>query len=142
MHDVTNIVDELELEPHPEGGFYRETYRSVLTLPPTALPDHDGPRSAGSSILYLLPYGEISAWHRVASDELWLYQAGDPMELKMRPDEDTADAKHVVGMAGDLQVLVPAGWWQSASPSQGEYGYSLVACVVIPGFDFDDFELA
>jgi hypothetical protein len=60
----------------------------------------------------------------------------------MRPVENTADAKHVVGMAGDLQVLVPAGWWQSASTSEGEYGYSLVACVVIPGFDFDDFELA
>lgn len=140
--DVARIVDNLELEEHPEGGFYREVYRSVLTLPETTLPDHDGPRSAGTSILYLLPHGVQSAWHRVKSDELWLYHGGDPMELTMRPDEDTADAEHVVGIGGELQVLVPANWWQTATPAQGDHGYSLVGCVVVPGFDFDDFEMA
>lgn len=142
MNDVSDVVEKLELEPHPEGGFFREMYRSELTLPADALPNHDGPRSAGTSILYLLPHGEESAWHRVASDELWLYQGGEPMRLEMRPDQQTPPTEHIVGIDGELQVLVPAGWWQAATPADGELDYALVACVVVPGFDFADFEIA
>jgi uncharacterized protein len=126
------------LEPHPEGGFYRETYRSALAHVPPGWP---GERALATAILYLLAAGERSAWHRVRGDELWLYQAGAGMELNVDA------ATHVVGPDRDagheLQVLVPGGAWQSATPAPTSAGtdWSLVACVVVPGFDFDDFEL-
>ena len=136
------LVKRLELEPHPEGGFYRESYRADLTLPSSALPNHGGARSAGTSILYLLPYGEVSAWHRIASDELWLLHGGDVMELTMRQDDQADSSTRRIGLRDELQVLVPAGWWQTATPAEGPSGFSLVGCVVVPGFDFADFEMA
>jgi hypothetical protein len=139
--DLEELVDSLRLEPHPEGGFYREMYRADLTLPADALPDHDGPRSAGTSILYLLPHGDVSTWHRVASDELWLWQGGDAMALTMR-ENDGDETTHIVGPSGQLQALVPAHWWQTATPEPGAHGFSIVGCVVVPGFDFADFEMA
>jgi uncharacterized protein len=140
--DVTTAVRRWRLEPHPEGGFYRETYRSgVRTVPP----GWPGERALATAILYLLPAGLRSAWHRVRGDELWLWQGGAPMMLLI------GDETRVVGpdpAAGQhLQVLVPAGAWQSATPEHraGEATavapWSLVACVVAPGFDFADFEL-
>ena len=124
------------LSPHPEGGFYRETYRSDISVSPPGWP---GPRALATSILYLLPAGERSARHRVRGDELWLWQSGAAMELS------AGERLHLVGpdpRAGhDLQVLVPAGAWQSATPAAGVEGWSLVACVVAPGFAFEDFEL-
>jgi predicted cupin superfamily sugar epimerase len=140
--DVTTAVRRWRLEPHPEGGFYRETYRSGMRTVPPGWP---GERALATAILYLLPAGLRSAWHRVRGDELWLWQGGAPMMLLI------GDETRVVGpdpAAGQhLQVLVPAGAWQSATPEQqaGEATaaapWSLVACVVAPGFDFADFEL-
>jgi uncharacterized protein len=129
------VVAELwELGPHPEGGYYRETYRSPLTVGPDGWP---GQRALATAILYLLPANEQSAWHRVRGDELWLWQGGGPMLLNV---DDTA---HVIGpdrrSGHELQVVVPGGVWQSATPAADEW--SLVACVVAPGFDFADFEL-
>ncbi len=140
---IDELVADLELAPHPEGGFFRETWRSELTLAQTALPGHPGERSAGTSIIYLLPHGEVSALHRVRSDELWLHQLGDPLELAMGADADGELTRHALGWppVGRLQALVPAGWWQTATPLGGPAGYSLVACVVVPGFDFEDFEM-
>lgn len=135
--DACDVAAAWGLSPHPEGGFYRETYRSHLRVTPPGWP---GPRAMATSILYLLPRGERSARHRVRGDELWLWQAGAPMELTV------GDRRRLVGpdpRAGQyLQVLVPAGEWQSATPAAGAEGWSLVACVVAPGFDFEDFELA
>ncbi|MGM0578416.1 MAG: cupin domain-containing protein [Myxococcota bacterium] len=140
---VEELITTLGLARHPEGGYFRETWRSELELPASALPDHPGARSAGTSILYLLPAGRISALHRVRSDELWLFQMGDPLRLRLGPERDPLE-EYVLGpRPGDrLQVLVPAGWWQTAAPIDGPAGYTLVGCVVVPGFDFADFEMA
>lgn len=142
---VNRWVERLGLEPHPEGGYFRETWRSELVLPGEVLtPSHGGERNAGTSILYLLPSGERSARHRVASDELWLFQAGDPLDLRIE-DPDSGQERRVrlgLGEGQQLQALVPAGWWQSAGGVDGEAGYTLVGCVVVPGFDFADFEMA
>ena len=124
------------LTPHPEGGHYRETYRSETTV---ELPGWAGPRALATSILYLLAAGESSAWHRVRGEELWLWQGGDSMVLSVGENECVLGPDRPGGQ--DLQVLVPAGEWQRATPADGASGWSLVACLVAPGFDFADFEL-
>lgn len=129
-----------DLAPHPEGGFYRETFRSSLTVSP---PGWAGERSLATAILYLLGAGERSARHRVRGDELWMWQGGAPMALRVGEEEIVVGPDH--GSRQRLQALVPAGEWQSATPLTGAGGgeeWSLVACVVAPGFDFADFELA
>jgi predicted cupin superfamily sugar epimerase len=141
---VRALVERLGLQPHPEGGWYRETWRAAAVVRP---PGYAGPRAAGTAIQFLLPAGEVSRWHRVASDELWLWQGLGPLLLRhggtaAAPAQDAATGV-LVGpdpAAGHLlQALVPAGTWQSAAPT-GPAG-TLVACVVAPGFDFADFEL-
>lgn len=129
------MVAALGLEPHPEGGFYRETWRADRVL---ELADYPGPRNAATSILFLLRAGAESRWHRVASEELWLWQGGDPMGLSIRTEDDVLE----IALGRDvLQAVVPAGRWQSARPIDGPNGYSLCGCVVVPGFDFADFEM-
>jgi uncharacterized protein len=140
--EVVKIVDRLQLQPHPEGGFYRETWRSNLSLPQSILPDgYTGDRSAGTAILFLLPTGHFSRWHRVRSAELWFHQAGDPLELVMAETLDGATQIINLGRDYAFQAIVPPDRWQKAKPIPGEAGYALVACVVVPGFDFADFEL-
>jgi predicted cupin superfamily sugar epimerase len=132
-------VSRLGLLPHPEGGFYRETWRSALSLPASALPQA-AERSAATAIYYLLPTGVQSAWHRVASDELWLFHAGDPLDV-FSADEVPSSTPTRLGFDYTLQHLVEAGRWQSARVVDGPFGYALVSCVVVPGFDFQDFEM-
>jgi predicted cupin superfamily sugar epimerase len=134
--DAGEVAAAWDLAPHPEGGYFRETYRCEVTVTPAGWP---GPRSLATAILYLLPAGERSAWHRVRGDELWLWQGGLPMELGLEPGARLLGPDRAAGH--ELQLLVAAGAWQSATPV-GETGWSLVACVVAPGFDFADFELA
>lgn len=131
--------DELGLEAHPEGGWFRQTYRSAVTFRPDGYP---GPRAAATCITFLLQAGEQSRWHRVRSDELWLWQGLGPLRLRLGgtgrapgPGEDLT-----VGPDDRLQALVPAGTWQAAEPLTP--AGALVACVVAPGFDYADFELA
>jgi uncharacterized protein len=128
--NVGDAVTRWNLAPHPEGGYFRETYRCALTATPPGWP---GARAFATSILYLLPPGVRSARHRVRGDELWLWQGGAPMAL------DIEGATHLVGPEHELQVLVPGGLWQSATPATDDW--SLVACLVAPGFDFSDFEM-
>lgn len=133
-------IEELKLIPHPEGGFYRETHRSELVLPP--LPGYAGPRRACTSILFLLPAGVVSRWHRVASEELWLFHEGDPLTLAIRHDMTDDDiATHLLSRH-HLQACVPSNAWQQAEACAGPHGYALVGCVVAPGFEFEDFEMA
>ena len=125
-----DIIRKLELQPHPEGGWYRQTWVG---------PEVAG-RASGTAILFLLRAGERSHWHRVDADEVWLWHAGAPLVLAM----GVARAReHRLGpdvLGGDLvQAVVPAGWWQAAR-STGEW--SLVSCTVSPGFRFEGFELA
>jgi predicted cupin superfamily sugar epimerase len=135
---ATEVAAAWGLAPHPEGGFYRETYRSAVTFEPAGWP---GARSLATAIIYLLPAGERSVRHRIRGEELWLWQGGAPMALTIGEEE------HVVGpdrpSGHRLQVLVPAGEWQSATAvtAAGAPAWSMVACLVAPGFDFQDFEV-
>jgi uncharacterized protein len=140
--EIVQIIDKLQLQPHPEGGFYRETWRSNLCLPQSILPvEYTGDRSAGTAILFLLPTGHFSRWHRVRSAELWFHQAGDPLELVIAETLDGASQTINLGRDHVFQAIVPSNHWQKAAPIPGAAGYALVACVVVPGFDFADFEL-
>ena len=140
--EIVQLIDKLQLQPHPEGGFYRETWRSNLCLPQAILPaEYTGDRSAGTSILFLLPTEHFSRWHRVRSAELWFHQAGDPLELVMAETLDGATQIIQLGRDHTFQAVVPPNHWQRATPVPGAAGYALVACVVVPGFDFADFEL-
>lgn len=135
-------ADALDLQPHPEGGWFAETYRSDTTLTPDGYP---GARATATGILFLLLPGEQSRWHRVRSDELWIHQHGGPLDLVLGgADADPGPPRTLrLGRPGEPdarpQGLVPAGVWQAASPAGDEP--VLVACVVSPGFDFADFEL-
>ncbi|MGD9619679.1 MAG: cupin domain-containing protein [Mycolicibacterium sp.] len=143
MSDVPEMARRLDLSPHPEGGWYRETWRSEVTIPQHALPpDYAGPRSAGTAILFLLVAGQQSAWHTVRSAELWLYHWGGPLLLEVGEEHHTAQT-HLLGadiMAGESpQFVVPPGHWQRARPRDDQA--CLVSCIVVPGFDFADFTL-
>ena len=139
---VLQLIDKLQLQPHPEGGFYRETWRSNLCLPQSILPaEYTGDRSAGTSILFLLPTGHFSQWHRVRSAELWFHQAGDPLELVIAETLEGVAQTIQLGREEAFQAVVPPNYWQRATPIPGTFGYALVGCVVVPGFDFADFEL-
>jgi predicted cupin superfamily sugar epimerase len=143
MTEIPEWISRLDLAPHPEGGWFRETWRSELTLAGPALPaDYDGPRAAGTAILFALLPGQESAWHTVRGAELWLHHRGSPVVLEFGPDRESA-ATWVLGSdvnAGHHpQVLVPPGHWQRARQHGAEA--SLVGCVVVPGFDFADFDL-
>lgn len=140
-----SIATALDLVPHPEGGFYRETYRAddlVMTA--------RGPRSSCTAILFMVAAGSPSRFHRLSSDELWLYHGGCRLELTLLLPDGRAETV-VLGGAGLVvgdeattpQALVPAGTWQAARvlPSEG-VDWSLVSCVVTPGWDRADFELA
>ena len=127
------VVRLLGLEPHPEGGFYRETFRA---------PAQPGGRAASTAIYYLLREGEVSAWHRVDADEVWHWYAGSPLELTL--SEGGRD-RSAVRLGPDLaagerpQAVVPAGVWQTAR-SRG--AWTLVGCTVAPAFEFSGFEMA
>jgi predicted cupin superfamily sugar epimerase len=127
------IVRALGLTPHPEGGWYRETWRAEAAA---------GERAAGTAIYYLLAEGEVSRWHRVDAAEIWHWYAGAPLELALSPDGHRREVKSLGSdiAAGERpQILVPPGCWQSAR-SLGRF--TLVGCTVSPGFEFAGFEMA
>lgn len=133
---AAEIVALLELAPHPEGGFYRETFRDSATLPGSQ-------RSLSTCIYFLLPEGVVSRWHRVDAVEIWHWYAGAPLALSITTDLAAAPA--VTRLGADLsagqrpQGIVPAHHWQQAR-SLG--AWTLVGCTVAPGFEFSGFELA
>ncbi|MBB3897292.1 cupin domain-containing protein [Roseococcus suduntuyensis] len=131
--DAREIVTALGMQPHPEGGYYREIWRDR---------PEDGSRGASTAIYYLLGPGDVSHWHRVDADEAWHWYGGGPLVLTMSPDGHDASAHHLgpdLG-AGQLPFLmVPRGVWQSAA-SLGRW--TLVGCTVSPAFDFAGFEMA
>jgi predicted cupin superfamily sugar epimerase len=131
------IVKALGLAPHPEGGFYRETFRA-----PLAVEMPQGSRAASTAIYFLLPGGELSALHRVRSDEVWHHYDGDPVELHTI-DEAGIHVQRRLGsglaVGEEPQIVVPAGVWQAAVATGTRY--ALCGCTVAPGFDFADFEM-
>lgn len=138
-------VAALELQPHPEGGWFRETYRSDDGVAAAHLPSrYGGPRAFCTSIYFLLEGAQFSAFHRLKSDELWHYHAGGALLVWMIEPAGTLRVERVGAdpASGDrLQLVIPAGTWFAARPvARG--GYTLIGCTVAPGFDFADFELA
>jgi predicted cupin superfamily sugar epimerase len=135
------LADRYDLQPHPEGGWYRETFRSPTKIRPDG---YGGERHAATAIYFLLNPGEESAWHVVKSDEIWFFHFGGPLTLRLGGDGAEPGAETLVtlgvGPGEQPQVLIPAGVWQAAAPATGEP--VLVSCVVSPGFDFADFRLA
>jgi predicted cupin superfamily sugar epimerase len=132
------LVASLALAPHPEGGFFRETYRAHETFTPDSIA---APRSVSTAILYLLGEADKSRFHRIKSDELWHYHLGGALRLTQLLAGGNI-SETIIGpdlAAGQkLQHAVPAGAWFGAEPLAG---YCLVGCTVAPGFDFADFEL-
>lgn len=142
--DASYWVTNLGLQPHPEGGFYREVYRSTEGVEHIALPERfSGGRSFCTSIFYLLELGDFSAFHRIKSDETWHFYAGGALEVVMLSGSGltTVTLGHDVTSGQRLQHTVPAGNWFASRPAPGTL-FSLVGCTVSPGFDFADFEMA
>jgi predicted cupin superfamily sugar epimerase len=128
------IIARLDLKPHPEGGWYRETWRAEAA---------PGTRAGGTMILFLLEAGQKSHWHKVDAVETWAWHAGGPITLSTAPAE--AGPIATIRLGGDVlagespQRIVPAGHWQAAEAAEG---WALVSCLVVPGFDFAGFVLA
>ena len=147
MLTADQIIEMLDLRPLPfEGGYYRETYRSTEVIPRQALPARfSSARSALTAIYYLLtPTSSVSAMHRLPTDEMYHFYAGDPVEmLQLYPDGRAV----ILTLGGDLaagqrvQAMVPAGVWQGSRLSAGG-GYALMGVTVAPGFDMDDYQAA
>jgi predicted cupin superfamily sugar epimerase len=136
------LAEQLDLAPHPEGGWYRETWRTDVEFTPDG---YDGARSAATAIYFLLQPGEESRWHRVRSDELWFWHAGDGLDLRLGGTGEDPSAESSFVLGGDVatgqqpQARIPGGVWQAAVPLGSTP--TLVSCVVAPGFDFADFRL-
>ena len=138
-------IDKLQLTAHVEGGAFREIYRSELVFPKSVLPlFFQGPRAASTSIYFLLADGQFSAFHRIASDELWHFYFGDSLLIY----EIAHNGRMIVHRLGSniekgetFQTVVRGGSWFASVPAPGSE-YALVGCTVAPGFDFADFELA
>lgn len=132
--DPAALIATLGLARHPEGGWYRETWRETA--------GGDG-RGHATAIYFLLEAGQRSHWHRVDAAELWLFHAGAAIELRIASGE--SGPIETIRLGADIaagerpQALVPAGWWQAA---EAQHGWALLSCVVAPGFDFAGFELA
>lgn len=131
------LIAALDLAPHPEGGWYRETFRSKAD---------PGERAAATAVYYVMQSGQRSRWNRVDADEMWLWHGGDPLDLTIAESEHRA-ARTVrlggrVGEGERPQVIVPAGCWQAAEPVDGEAGYTFLSCVVAPAFEFANYELS
>ncbi|MFK8035380.1 MAG: cupin domain-containing protein [Hyphomicrobiales bacterium] len=133
-YDASEIIETLKLEPHPEGGFYRQTHKG---------PEDEVGRAAATAIYYLLEAGDSSAWHRVIdAEEIWHFYAGSPLTLLQSHNGDEVESA-ILGpdiFAGQRpQIVVPVNYWQSAK-SLG--AWTLVGCTVVPGFVFSSFEMA
>ncbi len=130
--EYRELLSKFNMEPHPEGGYYREIYRSEQTV---ISPVHGESRNSITHIYFLLPSGELSRFHRVEHDEIWNHYEGDPLRLVLF--DGTAITEIEIGKGCDhYTAIVPAGVWQAAE-STGEF--TLVGCSVAPGFDFEDY---
>ena len=132
-------IEELGLVPHPEGGYFRESYRAGLVLPAGAAVGFAGERAASTAIYFLLKAGQVSHFHRLRADELWHFYTGSPLQIHVLQGGHYRCLE--LGPEGPFQQVVPAGSWFAAEPVLAE-GFVLVGCTVAPGFEFADFEMA
>lgn len=133
------LITRLGLQPHPEGGYYRETYRSKDKIQSPV-----GERVAGTVIYFMIESGNYSAFHRLTSDEAWYYHAGHGVHIHLiAPDGQlqTVRLGSSIDKGEELQAIMPAGYWFAAEVLE-DNAYALVSCSVSPGFEFSDFELA
>lgn len=140
--EISRLVQQLGLKPHPEGGFYAETYRATDTVTRHS----DGSvRASSTAIYYLLANGAYSAWHRIASDEVWHFYAGSPLDVHVLTPQGALLTHHMgpaIERPGCIyQATVPAGHWFAAELVDPG-SFALVGCTVAPGFEFSEFELA
>ncbi len=139
MHPrASSLVESLHLKPHPEGGFYREIFRSSSIVTPKS---SDAERTALTSIYYLLPADQVSKFHRVTSDEIWHFLEGDPLELYTLDPSLSKMERCLLGPVSDRSesiMVVPANHWQAAKPTGA---FTLTGCTVGPGFEYEDFTL-
>lgn len=138
-------IDRLRLAPHPEGGHYCQTYRSAEEIPAGALPSrYDGPRAFATAIYFLLEAGEVSALHRLRSDELWHFHAGGSLLIHAIAADGTLRTQRLgtdIERGDQWQACVTQGPWFGAELAPGA-AFALMSCTVSPGFDYADFELA
>ena len=136
--EASQLVTQLEMQAHPEGGFYKRCFTSA-----TEIETPWGPRPSATMIYYLLPQGAFSQWHRLRQQEVWMYQAGDPVLLHSINPSAELDSRVIGPGAGHhREWCINGGDWFAAEPCPDpQYGYTLASCMVTPGFDFADFEL-
>jgi predicted cupin superfamily sugar epimerase len=144
MQKAKDIIQQLNLQPHPEGGYFRETYRSSGEIPAQALSsDYQGNRNYSTAIYFLLTSEKFSAFHRIKQDEIWHFYDGSPVRIHMI-SEDGKYSSVVVGrdLSADQvpQYVVEGGVWFAAEVVENNT-FSFVGCTVSPGFDFQDFEM-
>jgi predicted cupin superfamily sugar epimerase len=134
MTDAGALIEKLDLQPHPEGGWYRETWRAEAA---------EGERASATSIVFLLEAGQTSHWHKVDASEIWLFHAGSPLSLRTAKGDDGPIDEIRLGpdvLAGERpQFRIAPGEWQAA---EADRGWALVSCIVSPGFEFGGFTLA
>jgi predicted cupin superfamily sugar epimerase len=143
MLTADDVIRVLKLAPHPlEGGFYRETYRSAVTLPGELLPEHQQSRSLSTAIYYLIRQGALSEMHWLPGDEIFHFHLGDPLEMLLLFPDGRIETP-VLGanlLAGEQpQIVVPGGVWQGCRPIRHEHGFSLLGTTMAPGFDYHDY---
>jgi predicted cupin superfamily sugar epimerase len=145
MLNAAQLIQQYNLQPHPEGGWYKETYKSHEHIPASALPKRFGSNRAFSTAIYfLLEQGNFSAFHRIKSDECWHFYAGDPLRVYvLQPNGhlDIIDLGNDIFRGQQFQYIVPANCWFASRPLPGS-SFCFVGCTVAPGFDFADFEMA
>lgn len=145
MNTVQELIEKFGLQAHPEGGWYKETYKSTEIMLSNALPERfSGNRAFSTAIYFLLESGNFSAFHRIKSDECWHFYTGDPLLVYIITEDGRLE---IIPLGSDFtngecfQYVVPANCWFASRPAP-KSRFSFVGCTVSPGFDFADFELA
>nr|WP_299488526.1 cupin domain-containing protein [uncultured Allomuricauda sp.] len=144
MSDIKLLISKFNLKPHPEGGYFSETYRSEGQIPASTLPSaYSGNRNFSTAIYFLLTSDTFSAFHRINQDEIWHFYSGSPLKLYLISDKGEYSEQNIGNDFSDGQVpqfVVPGGYWFAAKTINPD-SFSFVGCTVAPGFDFDDFVL-
>lgn len=143
---IEELINHYNLLPHPEGGFFRQTYAAAEQISKEALPERfEGSRSYSTAIYFLLPHGSFSAFHRIKSDEVWHFYEGCLINIHViHPNGEYECLKlgSNLNNGESYQLVVPANAWFASEPNGEPASFALVGCTVAPGFDFSDFELA
>jgi len=145
MLSAQQLIKQYCLQPHPEGGWFKETYKSTEIISASALPERFGaPRVFSTAIYFLLEQGNFSAFHRIKSDECWHFYTGDPLDVYVLQQDGNLEIVHLgndISKGLMFQYVVPADCWFASRPAPGSI-FCFAGCTVAPGFDFADFELA